>query len=662
MKKLIGGLGGAIGSRYLKNKNQLVFTEYAGFISTYNLVQPLAVIVSQGTATITGTWHFDCETGTMTTPGTTLDFWWEQMTAVQRQIVPQGGALAINLGIVDFASITPAAMQTYAYTANPINGNNDSSNKLVNGAVFCVKTREGNYCKLKVVTYGYNLTVQYITYKLQSAYTRIGSGYSQPEDVAMRSDEATAYVTERTGNLLKVSLGAANRASAAVVCSGLNTPQQLWLDEVHNQAYTVEYSSIGRLIRVDLTTGTKTVIYTGLNLPIGLVVSSDLDYAYVSEQGTSSISRIDLSTATKMTVATGLTNPFFLTWNDSTETRLLVAERDPANRVSIVDITKTSGNVNILLTGTGVRPSSVAVTAPGTYEVFCDAELDEFTVSISSGFLYKGIGYVPWNLIPASGKADTTTQPAYPYQFPKDSPFGGTLPVNIDHINAWNTDVRYYKVLIDGNPRFDSWSDLRMNPANGKYEISEVQKPDVNGFYPIHNAAFVYYNTDLGCLLNSTSLSDGLHSLTVQFFNAAHVQVSSMGNALMVNNEMCVASMDIPTLDSVAANPACGYLKYTATTGQVKLHWSASHPKGFATYSFGVVKGVNSIFGLNGPLVPPATSFTYDYIKTVAQMLDTCPTVAAFYEALSVYTTVINGVGRQAQYDAYASVAFCLAP
>lgn len=419
MKKLIGGLGGAIGSRYLKNKNQLIFTEYAGFISTYNMVQPLANILSQGTATITGTWHFDCETGTMTAPGTALDFWWEQMTAVQRQITPQGGALAINLGAVDFNAITPAALQTYAYSTNPINGNNDSSNKLVAGNVFCIKTREGNYCKLKVVTYGYNITVQYVTYKLQSAYNRIGSGYNQPEDIAVRSDESTAYVTERTGNLVKVNLSNANRSAATVVCSGLNTPQQLWLDEAHNQAYTVEYSNIGRLIRIDLNTGIKTIIFSGLNLPIGLVLSSDLSYAYVSEQGISSISRINLSTASKTIIATGLQSPFFLTWNDISETRLLVAERDPANRVSVVDITKTSANVNILITGTALRPSSVAVTSPGTYEVFCDAELDEFTVTISNGFLYKGIGYVPWNLVAANGKADTKHNQPIHFNFQK---------------------------------------------------------------------------------------------------------------------------------------------------------------------------------------------------------------------------------------------------
>ena len=79
MKKLVGGLGGAIGSRYLKNKNQLGFVEYSGFISKLDMVQSLASTVSQGTAIINGTWMFDCETGTMTAPAAALDLWWEQM-------------------------------------------------------------------------------------------------------------------------------------------------------------------------------------------------------------------------------------------------------------------------------------------------------------------------------------------------------------------------------------------------------------------------------------------------------------------------------------------------------------------------------------------------------------------------------------------------------
>ncbi len=664
MQKLATGVSGAVGSKYLKNHNQLVFTEFGGFISKIDLVPTLAAIVSQGTTILKGTWSFDCETGQNGTLGGNFDIWWEQITNVQRQMTPQGIVTLANLGVVDFNSVTPATMQTYTYTSTPIPGNNDATNKLVTGDVFCVKTKEGNFCKIKVLTYDYNMQIQWVTYKLNPAYARIGSGYSQPEDIVVASDEQTAYVTERTGNLLRVNLTNANRAAATVVCSGLNQPQQLFLDQAHNQAFVVEFGG-NTLTKVNLATGVKTLIFSGLNAPVGLILTSDLAYAYVTEQGINSLTRITLGSNGKITVASGFTAPFFLTWADDTETRLLVPERDPANRISLVDVTKTSGNVTPFITGTAVRPSSIAVIQPGTYAVFADAEVDEYFLTATTTLgLYKGIGYVPWNLITGAGKADTTTQPAYPFQFAKDSPFGGTLPVNIDHTRAWNSNIVYYMVKIDGVPRFDTWNDLMMNPANGKYEIIVQMKPDSAGFYQIHNPVNVYYNTDLGCLMDSTnpSISNGQHTLTVEFYNAAHVIVSgdTGSNQLFIDNNKCIATLDMPLLGTVSASPQCGYLKYTDKTQVVDLHYTAYHPMAFANYSFSIIKGANGLASEGGPLVP--NPFDHHYTNSVANMLGTCPTVAAFAEYLYVATTVINGVGRQSQYDASAAVAFCLAP
>ncbi|MEO5683548.1 MAG: hypothetical protein ABIQ88_12945 [Chitinophagaceae bacterium] len=660
MKNLVGGLGGAIGSRYLKNHNQLVFTEFNGFISRFNLAQSSAVVLSQGTAIIKGTWLFDCETGANVAQGVAADIWWEQMTTVKRQMVPLANARIVNLGNVNFGQVTPATITSYNYSASPIIGNNDASNKLVNGDVFCVQTRQGNYSKLQVVAYGYDLKVNWVTYKLNPAYVRIGAGYTQPEDIAVFSNETTAYVTERSGNLVRVNLANANRNVSAVVCSGLQAPHQIWLDEAHNQAYTVEFANPGRLVRINLANGAVTVLYNGLNMAVGLTLSSDLKYAYVSEQGLSGISRIELATGIKILIAGGLTNAFFLTWSDVSESSLLVPERDPANKISLVDVTKTTGNVFPFINGTALQPSSIAAIQPGTYCVCCNDVIDEYFLTVTgSSWLYKGIGYVPLNLVTAAGKADTTTQPLYPFQFAKDAPFGGTLPINIDHYNAFNSGVHYYKVLIDGIPRTESWNDLVLNTVNGHYDIIENQKPDVNGFYSIHNPAKVYYNTDLGCLLNSTTVTDGLHLLKVEFYNALHLPVSSMGNALLINNQTCIAAMDMPELDGNPADPNCGYLKYTDPTHNVTLHWMASHPQGFATYSFGIIKGANGLDSMSGSLFP-ATSFVFDYVKTVAFILGTCPGVAAFAESLYVATTVINGVGRQSQYDASRSVAFCL--
>lgn len=676
-KVLATGLAGAIGSHYLPIKNQLLFVEYGGFISKIDRVPQLASIVSQGTVTIKGTWVFDCESGTLlgtlNAPG---DLWWEQQTAIERQMKPLGTAQIVNLGLIDFNAVTPSTLPTYAYSSTPINGDNNATNKLVVGDVFCVKTREGNYAKLQVVTYGYDLVVKYVTYKLAPAYTRIGSGYAELEDIAITANEATAYVTERGGNLLRCALSAANRASATVVANGMTAPHQIFLDELHGRVYVIEYATSGRLWRIELATGAKAVVATGFKSAVGLVLDKDLLHAYISEQGTSSIVRLNLQTGARVTISTGLTAPFMLSWADASETRLLVPQRDPVNRVALVDVTRTSGNVTVFIAGTPARPSSVAAIANSSnFAVFCDAQVVEYDLALSipaGGFFYKGIGYVPHNLITAAGRADTTSQPAYPFQFAKDAPFGGTLHVMLDHRRAWDAGRRFYRVLVDGVARQDTWNDLVMNPANGRYEIIEAQSADANGFYPLHKPDKVYYNTDLGCLLNSLELSNGLHQLRVEFYNAAVVPIvpasaaETGANALLINNEACKAILDMPTIQVApgtvnAADPNCGYLKYTAGTNLVNCRWTASHPKGMATYSYSVIKGANGYFAESGALTTAAPVKVGNLGKTVTEMLGTCPGVAAFAEYLYVATTVINGVSRQSQYDASASMAFCLA-
>src|SRR5258708_4429041 len=81
------------------------------------------------------------------------------------------------------------------------------------------------------------------------AYSILGTGYTQPEDVVVSSDEATAYVTERSGNFLRVDLTNANRAAAAVLAGGLTAPHQIALDQDHSHAYVVEFADPGRLLR-----------------------------------------------------------------------------------------------------------------------------------------------------------------------------------------------------------------------------------------------------------------------------------------------------------------------------------------------------------------------------------------------------------------------------
>jgi len=462
---LVTGLAGAIGCDFRTAQNQLIFVEYGGKLSSLDLF-PVATIVAQSPSTVLkGTFLFDFDTGVQGGLSPNADVFWEQETAVLRQMTPQNSAGIVNLGAVDFNALTATTLQSLTYSATPIDGNNDPSNLLVPGDVFAVHTTQGNYAKVKVLVYGYDLTIQWVTYNIPSGYKVLGTGYNQPEDVKMSVDGLHCYITERTGDLVKAALASANRASATVVATGMTAPQQLFLDEAHNSAYVVEYATPGNLYKINLTSGVKTSITSALTNAVGLVLSSDLQFAYVSEQtpgpDQGRISSIQLSSATRTTIVKGLVAPFFLTWADAAQDALIVPLRDPSN--SIISVNVTLDTSNVVAASVPTRPSSVAFANPGLLLVCSDSVIE----SISyigfplNGPLLMGIGFIPFDRIiqappgPLVGTADTTVDPSYFYQV-KDTPFGGTLPIMVNYQTALTAGASYYQVKIDGVPHTDA--------------------------------------------------------------------------------------------------------------------------------------------------------------------------------------------------------------
>src|SRR6185369_13778131 len=89
------------------------------------------------------------------------------------------------------------------------------------------------------------------------------------------------------GHLYRVTLASANRTSTttAVVATGMTAPQQLFLDEANHAAYVVEFAASGRLLKIALPGGAVTPLITGLDHPVGLLLTADRQTAYVSEQG-----------------------------------------------------------------------------------------------------------------------------------------------------------------------------------------------------------------------------------------------------------------------------------------------------------------------------------------------------------------------------------------
>jgi hypothetical protein len=119
-----------------------------------------STILFSGLAVLKGTWSISFETGEQ---GGLGDVWWDQKTPSTRSMAPKGGSRIVNLGLRDFDSITPDSLIKLNYSMNPIIGDDDS-NQLIANDVFAVLTSHGNYAKVKVLTPGYDIKLQWTTY------------------------------------------------------------------------------------------------------------------------------------------------------------------------------------------------------------------------------------------------------------------------------------------------------------------------------------------------------------------------------------------------------------------------------------------------------------------------------------------------------------------
>jgi hypothetical protein len=546
------------------------------------------------------------------------------------------------------------------------------------GAVGCDYVNGRN--ELLFVEYSGNLSRMSL-YPAPS-YAVLGSGYNQPEDVKASADGLHAYVTERSGDLVKVALSAANRAGATVVASGMSAPQQLFLDEANNAAYTVEYAPSGRLWRIDLTNGTKTAVLSGLENAVGVVLSADRQFAYVSEQmsgaATGRISAFRLSNGQRHDVVTGLTAPFFLSWMDASQTTLLCPERDPANRLRSVNVIgKTSV---IVAQGLPDRPSSATMANAGTALVCCNDVIDEIFLqpagNQTGGPLLESIGWVPCDWI-AGGLADTTSNDASYFYQVEAAPFGGTLPVMVNFAAAAALDAAYYQVTVGGGVRTDVFHGARWN---GTAYVGATYSPQTvggnPGFYAVPSAAEVELWTELpGCYLDSTNLPTGLNTITLELFDAAGgaiavTQPPPTSVQIYVDNRPCTGTLGAVTLNGTPATP-CGFLNYapaTQSTTEVDIPLLASQPGSHATFSLSLIRGVTNITAA----IPTGTAGSVTNVgETLAPTVQTLLTfvgntppctTAAFAAYLYVAASAQTGWGRCGQYDASAAEAFMLAP
>jgi hypothetical protein len=234
------------------------------------------------------------------------------------------------------------------------------------------------------------------------------------------------------------------------------------------------------------------------------------------------------------------------------------------------------------------------------------------------------------------------------------------IPPSIPPLGQWSipdavedtTSGKFDTVAADGTAIMDGNVQLRVELFDTTGAPVNIGAKGVRYFVP-----------------TSTDLSGTIH--TVDASTLGLVAGNTMVITLHVNNESCSATIAPPAIGGTVADLCCGVLKYN-DGDSVALAWQASHPHGFATYSFGVVRGVSGVYSSSGSVGGGSFSTT----QTVDHLLnDNLPAgcvaggckVAGFSENLYVAVSTTDGWSRQSQYDgrfydASAVRAFVLAP
>jgi len=145
------------------------------------------------------------------------------------------------------------------------------------------------------------------------AFTNIATGLSAAIGVAADPSGTAVYFTEwNTGALKKITLvpgcTAATPCPVTIVASGFSHPQDVALDVAHNAAYVTtrdDPGTTGALWKVDLTSGTRTLITFNLGAPHQIVLDVPTDSAYIIGFSVGRLWRVDLLTGSKTTVMSG---------------------------------------------------------------------------------------------------------------------------------------------------------------------------------------------------------------------------------------------------------------------------------------------------------------------------------------------------------------------
>lgn len=196
----------------------------------------------------------------------------------------------------------------------------------------------------------------------------------------------------------------------------------------------------------------------------------------------------------------------------------------------------------------------------------------------TTGKPIAGVGYVPLGCIDnTTGRSTTATD----YRLPtKNSAFGGILEIVGDKNvlkKMWDDGVvKTYRVTDGTEVLYQVWGNYHLESGVWHYEHFT---PDADGYYDFINYSETYSIDELLFQWDTTGVSPGVHTLKIEFQDAAKHTVQTQSISLMIDNNLPDVRILEISYKGTTVKP-CDIVNVTPGTDPVKIRYVAYDTEG----------------------------------------------------------------------------------
>jgi hypothetical protein len=623
--KLFGNLAttGIRGTHYSRGSNYVYYVQQGSNNGIIGRIRTTPLeLVSSGSAEATLNTQINLDDGG-------ADLRWVAINATTKELQGIGATRLYKYPAAPtggLANVDPTTLQALNYSALKFTDNGQGNN------FYAVKLGSSNFAIIRfyldTTSTPAKTRIEWFTYKL-NFNPEMWALFNclDPRDIVMSPDEQTAYISDGayiysvSNQGTPVSPNFTVDMSFYILSADVDQPQQMGF--YGPDLYVVDSD---RLVKIDPQSGVTTVVVSGLNLGVGLLIDEAQKIAYVSNQS-GELYSVDLANPAPLLRpllgVSPLTGPSgFMTWADDTNSAFYVTVPNPVNEVIRVDLNSLTRSVMLDSADCPADPWSVEVLSDSRLFLASDRELGDIKLAFASGELVMGIGLVPFQFInnpsmippPAAddmGKADTTRAAGYFYQV-HNVPFGGSLNLMINHSKANTDGIKSYRITFtnaNGVSRTitDPFTDLQWRATGGdpKWVPTTTNSTGTAGAPPnafaVRGANEYWYNAYLGAIIHTNIGDNGLCTLRVEFFDASGALLPGFTSTkqLRIDNNRTRGTLTLPRLGSATQEPAagvypqldCGCITYTSKNDLVAVDFTAWQPERSGRYYLSFYRG-----------------------------------------------------------------------